>query len=158
MREILAHAHMPTYDAYESLKLLKEKDLILVETDTHEGAVGEARSTGHEVRRKRGNPLLLVAASFVFVACIVVGAWQKSDDAALVARDGLLRGDSAARARVEQRVRWMLEVYRAENGVYPGDLGALAEKGITSRSIARRVETYHFQYRLTRDGKAYTLL
>jgi Domain of unknown function (DUF4388) len=157
MRDVLAHGHMPTYDAYESLKLLKEKDLILVEEDAHDGAV-ETRVSTRAVRRKRGNPLLLIAASFVFVACIAVGAWQKSDEAALIARDGVLRGDTATRARVEQRVRWMLEVYRAENGAYPSTLDALVEKGVTRAPMARRVETYNFQYRLTRDGSAYTLL
>ncbi len=159
MRDIIARANMPTYDAYESLKLLKEKGLILVEEDARDGAVGEAHISGKVVRRsKRGNPMLLVAASFVFFACVVVGAWNKSDEVALVARDGILRGDTAARVRVEQRVRWLLEVYRAEHGVYPESLEGLAASGVANRTITERAATYRFEYRLTRDGSAYTLL
>jgi hypothetical protein len=158
MRDVIARGNMPTYDAYESLKLLKEKGLILVEEDARDGAVGEAQLGGKVMRRKRGNPMLLVAASFVFFACVVVGVWQKSDDVSLVARDGVLRADTAARARVEQRVRWLLEVYRAEHGDYPESLDDLAEGGIASRSITTRAATYRFEYRLTRAGSGYTLL
>lgn len=158
MRDIIARANMPTYDAYESLKLLKEKGLLMVEEDARDGAVGEATITGRAVRIRRGNPMLLVAASFVFVACVVVGVWQKSDNVALVARDGVLRADTAARARVEQHLRWLLEAYRAEHGAYPTSLEALAESGIAAPTVDDRAETYHFEYRLTSDGSTYTLL
>jgi len=158
MRDILSRANMPTYDAYESLKLLKEKGLIKVEEDARDGAVGATQVASHAVRRRRGNPMLLVAASFVFFACVVVGVWQKSDKVALVARDGVLRADLAARARVEQRTRWLLEAYRVENGAYPASLERLAESGVAAPSITSRAATYHFEYRLTRDGSAYTLL
>ncbi len=158
MRDIIARANMPTYDAYESLKLLKEKGLISVEEDHRDGAVGEAHISGAPLRRKRGNPMLLVASAFVFFACVVVGAWQKSDNIALVARDGVLRADGAARARVEQHVRWLIETYRAEHGAYPASLEALSESGLAAPSITDRAAVYSFEYRLTRDGSAYTLL
>ncbi|HSC06942.1 MAG TPA: DUF4388 domain-containing protein [Steroidobacteraceae bacterium] len=158
MRDVIQRGNMPTYDAYESLKLLKEKGLILVQEDARDGAVGEAHISGRALRRKRGNPMLLIAASFVLFACVVVGAWQKSESVALVARDGVLRADKASRARVEERVRWLLETYRAEHGVYPATLGDLSKTGIASGSITERAATYRFEYRLTRDGSGYTLL
>jgi hypothetical protein len=158
MRDLISHGHMPTYDVYESLKLLKDKELIRVEVDARDTGASETPVVGDRARRKRANPMLLVAASFVFFACVVVGVWQKTDDATVVARDGVLRGDAAARARVEQHVRWLLEVYRAENGVYPRTLDALAENGLAGWSLAERAETHHFEYRLTRDGSTYTLL
>lgn len=158
MRDVIARANMPTYEAYESLKLLKEKGLIKVEEDARDGAVGEAHINSRAVRRKRGNPMLLVAASFVFFACVAVGVWQKADDVALVARDGVLRSDTAARTRVEHRMRWLLETYRAEHGAYPATLDALTEAGIANRSVTQRAETYRFEYRLTRGGSGYTLL
>ncbi len=158
MREVIQRANMPTYDAYESLKLLKEKALIIVEEDVRENAISEAQLHGRTMRKKRGNPMLLVAASFVFFACVVVGAWQRTPSVALVARDGILRADTASRARAEHRVRWLLETYRAEHGVYPQSLDALAESGIASPSITSRTATHGFEYRLTRNGAGYTLL
>lgn len=71
LRDLISRGNMPTYDVYESLKLLKEKGLIMVD-EAQSGAVGEATIAGRAVRKKRGNPLLLVAASFVFFACVVV--------------------------------------------------------------------------------------
>ncbi len=161
MREILARGNMPTYDAYESLKMLREKGLIDIEEDLREGAVAEAHFVGGKMirrTRRRRNPMLLVAASFVFFACVVVGVWQKSGPVALVARDGILRADTAARNRAEQRVRWMLETYKAEHGVYPETLADLVPSGIASGSITARATNYAFEYRLTRSGSGYTLL
>ncbi len=162
MREILARANMPTYDAYESLKLLREKGLIDIQEDLREGGVATETHVvgGKVVRRKirRRNPMLLVAASFVFFACVVVGAWQKSGPVALVARDGVLHADAAARNRAEQRVRWMLETYKAEHGVYPETLADLVPSGIAGGSITARAANYGFEYRLTRDGSGFTLL
>jgi hypothetical protein len=87
-----------------------------------------------------------------------VGTWQKAPAVAVVARDGVLRADAASRARAEQRVRWLLETYRAEHGLYPASLDDLANSGIASPSIDDRARTYQFEYRLTRDGTGYTLL
>jgi predicted transcriptional regulator len=158
MRDVIQRANMPTYDAYESLKMLKEKGLIVVQEDARDGAIGETHLGSRAIRRKRGNPMLLVAASFVFFACVVVGVWQKTDNVALVARDGVLRADGATRARVEQRMRWLLETYRAEYGTYPESLDDLAKSGIAAGNITARAATHRFEYRLTRDGSAYTLL
>ena len=94
----------------------------------------------------------------MFFACVVVGAWQKSDRVAVIARDGVLRGDPAARARAEQRLRWLLEAYHAETGAYPPTLEALSENGVARGNVTQRAAVYHFEYRLTRDGSAYTLL
>jgi hypothetical protein len=161
MREILARGNMPTYDVYESLKMLREKGLIDIEEDLREGAVAESHFVGGKMirrTRRRRNPMLLVAASFVFFACVLVGVWQKSGPVALVARDGILRADAASRNRAEQRVRWMLETYKAEHGVYPETLADLVPSGIAGGSITARAANYGFEYRLTRSGSGYTLL
>jgi hypothetical protein len=158
LRDVVARGNLPTYDVYEALKLLKEKGLIMLD-DTQTGSVGETTVGGKRVvRRKRGNPLFLVAASFVFFACVAVGAWQKSDKLVVIARDGVFRADPAARARAEQRLRWLLEAYRAETGAYPESLQALAENGIARGDVVQRAAIHRFEYRLTRNGSAYTLL
>jgi len=158
LRDIIARGNMPTFDVYESLKLLKDKGLIMID-DTQSGAVGETTAGGKRVaRKKRGNPLFLVAASFVFFACVVAGAWQKTDKLAVIARDGVFRADPAARARAEQRLRWLLEAYHAETGAYPKSLEDLSEDGIAQGNVAQRAAIYGFEYRLTRNGSAYTLL
>jgi hypothetical protein len=55
-------------------------------------------------------------------------------------------------------MRWLLETYRAENGTYPESLDDLAKSGIAAGNITARAATHRFEYRLTRDGSAYTLL
>jgi Domain of unknown function (DUF4388) len=158
VRDVIARAKIPAFDTYEALKLLKEKNLIVVEQDAQFVHDTEAAATTRKRRRQRGNPLTFVAASFVFAACLLVGVYRHSDTAMAIVDDGLVASDSAARARIEYRVRWLVEAYRAENGVYPASLDDLKSSGLASRELLSRAAEQDLRYKLTRDGSAFTLL
>jgi Domain of unknown function (DUF4388) len=157
LRDIIARAQMPSFDVYEALKFLKEKGLIAVEEGT--GLIGTEAGTAARVRRgKRTNPMLALAAAFTFASCLLFGVVRNTDHVVRVAQDGLVARDTAARGRVEHRLRFLVEAYRAENGTYPMTLDALRQGGYADRATLGRASELQFQYRLTRDGAAYTLL
>lgn len=157
LRDIIARAQMPAFDVYEALKLLKEKGLIAVEEG--QGLIGTEPGPSARARRKRhGNPMLVMAAVVVFSSCLVFGAWRNANHIGRVARDGLVAHDGAARARVEQRLRFLLEAYRAENGAYPSSLDVLKRRGFADEATLERAAELRFQYRLTPDATAFTLL
>lgn len=158
VRDIIARAKLPAFDTYEALRLLKEKNLIVVEQDAQFLHDSEAAATAQKRRRQRGNPLTFIAALFVFTACLLGGAYHHTDTAMGVVADGLVAADPAAKARVEYRVRWLVEAYRAENGVYPASLDDLWSSGLASRELLVRAADQDLRYKLTRDGTAFTLL
>jgi hypothetical protein len=158
VKDIITRGRMPAFDVYEALKLLKEKDLIVVETDTHAAAETAAAAEAAAARRQRGNPLVLLACAVVFTAAAFGGVWRHADAALVVARDGVLANDDAARARVEYRIRWLIEAYRAENGFYPETLEELIPAGIADRATLARAAAHDLRYKLTRDRDTYTLL
>jgi hypothetical protein len=158
VRDVIARAKLPAFDTYEALKLLKEKLLIVVEQDAQFVHDTEATATTRKRRRQRGNPLTFVAASFVFTACLLGGVYRDSDTAVEIVTHGLVASDPAARARVEYHVRWLVEAYRAENGVYPASLDDLRSFGLASRELLARAAEQDLRYKLTRDGSGFTLL
>jgi hypothetical protein len=158
VRDIVARAKLPAFDTYEALKLLKEKSLIVVEQDAQFLHDTEATATAQKRRRQRGNPLAFVAAWFVFTACLLGGAYRHADTAVAIARDGLVAADPAARTRVEYRLRWLIEAYRAENGTYPASLDELGASGPATRVLLTRAAEQDLRYKLTRDGSGFTLL
>ncbi len=158
LRDIVARAQMPSFDVYEALKILKDKGLITVEEETQTTVTTETIATAHVRRKQRSNATPLVAAMFVFAACLMFGAWRNMDHLTRVAREGTVSRDPAARARVEHHVRFAVEAYRAENGSYPSTLEALRGDGYLNRSTLGRAADLDLRYKLTRDGSAYTLL
>lgn len=158
VRDILSRAKLPAFDAYEALKLLKEKGLIVVEEDAQFLHDEQASATAQKRRKQRGNPLALVASWFVFSACVLGGVLQHSNAATHVARNGLVSSDPAAHTRVEHRVRWLIEAYRAETGMYPATLDDLATSGLATKALLARAAEEDLRYKLTRDGTAFTLL
>lgn len=158
VRDIVVRAQLPSFDVYEALKLLQEKGLISVEEDLQSGLTTEGTIANRGKRRKRGNPLTLVAALFLFASCLMFGAWRNSDHLLRIAQDGTVSRDPAARARVEHRVRFVVEAYRAETGTYPATLEALRANGYVDRATLNRAADFDLRYKLTRDGTGYTLL
>ncbi len=158
VRDIIAHAQMPSFDVYETLKLLQEKGLIAVEQGTERGVTTEAARAARARRRKRGSPVLLLATAFLFTSCMLFGVWRNTDHVVRVARDGFLARDAASRPRVEHHIRFLVEAYRAETGRYPARLDDLLDHGFADRATLERAGELDIQYKLTRDRTAYTLL
>ena len=158
VRDIVARAKMPAFDTYEALKLLKEKSLIVVETDAPSTGEAAAAQAARGTRRRHGNPLPVMASALVFMGALFGGTWRNADRIVVVARDGVLAHDPAARSRVEYRVRWLIEAYRAENGFYPADLDELGKAGLADPATLERAAAHDLRYKLTRDRDAYTLL
>jgi hypothetical protein len=158
VREIIARAKMPAFDTFEALKLLKEKGLVVVEADVAASGDAPGASAAAKARRKHGNPMIMVACVIVFSACAVVGALHDADRAAAMARNGLLSSDTAHRSRIEYHVRWLIEAYRARNGVYPNDLGELWKSGLADSDTIDSASTLELRYKLTSDKLTYTLL
>jgi DNA-binding PadR family transcriptional regulator len=158
VRDIVARAQLPSFDVYEALKLLKEKGLITVEEDLQAGLTAEGTISARIHRKKRGNPTTVVAAVFMFASCLMFGAWRNTGHVTRIAREGAVSRDPAARARVEYHVRFVVEAFRAETGVYPPTLEALREHGFVDGSTLQRAADFDLRYKLTRDGTAYTLL
>jgi hypothetical protein len=156
--DIVSRAKLPAFDIYEALKLLKEKGLIVVQTDARAGGETSAAAAAAAARRRRGNPLVVLAATMVYMGAAFLGVWRHADQVLTIARDGVLAHDTAARARVEYRVRWLIEAYRAENGLYPDDLDELGEAGLADPATLSRAAAHDLRYKLTRDRDAYTLL
>jgi hypothetical protein len=65
---------------------------------------------------------------------------------------------SEERKRVEERLRWYLEIYRAKNGSYPEDLSDLEASSIAPAAFLERVAEHSFRYHLTPGGHRYILL
>jgi Domain of unknown function (DUF4388) len=158
VRDVVARAKMPAFDAYEALKLLREKNLLIVEEDKQAIAEAEAAATAQVRRRQRGNPVMLVAAWFVFTACLLGGAYRQTDAVLSTARHGLVSSDPAARARVQYHIRWLVESYKAENGRYPESLDDLSKGGLAPHSLLVRANQLDLRYRLTSSGTTFTLL
>lgn len=158
VRDIVARAQLPSFDVYEALKLLKEKGLITVAEDLSSGLTAEATIAARAQRRKRGNPMTMIAAAFMFSSCLMFGAWRNTNHFMCIAQDGTVSRDPAARARVEHHVRFVVEAYRAETGAYPNTLEALRENGYVDRTTLNRAADFDLRYKLTRDGTGFTLL
>ena len=163
--DLVAHAKMPRFETFEILKQLKENNLIEVEErevrePTFENAgIPAKRSRG----RQKSNPLPLVAATFVFVACALWGArdilpFSGRVAAGETARNAGAKGSTREWNQTEDELRWYLEVYRAESGSYPANLSHLQDSGIVPEALLERAKECSFRYYLTPRGDRYILL
>jgi Domain of unknown function (DUF4388) len=158
VRDVIARAKLPAFDALEALKLLKEKNLIVLEAEVQPSTEYAGAAASHRARRKTGNPLVMFACAVLFVGSAFAGAWRDADRAVAVAAAGVLAHDHTGRARVEYHVRWLIEAYRARNGVYPNDLSELGKSGLADPSTLESADALDLRYKLTSDRRAYTLL
>jgi hypothetical protein len=163
--DLIAHAKIPRFETIEALRQLKEKGLVeaehraspTAERDTAEPP-GKPRAT-----TQRPNLMPLVASAVVFVACVLWGARSvlpfhrlgRSAGDAAVAKVEVLSTD---RDRIEENLRWCLEVYRAKYGSYPKDLSVLEDAKIAPPSLFERAREHSFRYHLTPGGYRYILL
>jgi hypothetical protein len=161
--DIIPRAKFPRFDTYEALKLLKEKDLIDVSQPVREFPEGESQEApGRPSRSRRSrNPLPVIAATAAFAACALWGArgmLPMFDRSIGVAAGSEIVGSARERNGLEDEIRWHLEVYRARNGSYPGELSALDGYGGAPESLSKRAAAFSFRYYLTPGGDRYILL
>jgi hypothetical protein len=160
--DLVSHAKVPRFETYETLRQLKEKDLIEVEDRTPPANEPEkAHPTSKRSRAKRrSNPVPLLAAALVFLGC---GAWGARD----IVRTHAHRAEggdtpvlvmSGERENIEEGLRWCLEIYRAKYGRYPEDLSALETAKVGPESFFQQVGRHSFRYHLTPGGYRYILL
>ena len=96
----------------------------------------------------------------LFVGAAGVGLYRPATR--VVSGDALhvtiLQDGEMARTRLEHRLRWLIEAYRAENGAYPPNLEELVDGGLASEDLIEAANEVGFRYRLTPGRAAYTLL
>jgi hypothetical protein len=162
LRVLISRAGMPRFEVYESLKLLREKDLIETNDDQVRvlGDDDRESATSRRLLRKRGNPLPFAAALLFFGATLFLGVRGFVDnlDEHRTALVESIESNSIARNQVGENLRWVIEGYRVQYGVYPPSLGALEEAGLVSPRLVRMTELFSFRYQLTPGRPAYTLL
>lgn len=161
LRDLIAKGKMPVFEVYEVLKLLREKDLILVEEPEPErGELDEQAAASAKKRRKLKNAKPLVAALLLFAGASYLGLGPAAAD--LSPRDlsvpTLLSGQEITRTRVEHRLRWLLDAHRAQYGAYPARLEELGSSGLATPDFLERVRANKIRYQLTGGKTAYTLL
>ena len=161
--DIIPRAKYPRFDTYEALKLLKEKNLIDVSQPVHPASAGEKKPAEGKPSRSRTsrNPFPLVAAGLAFIACALWGARDVLpffDRGVGVAAGSASAGSTRDRNRLEEEIRWHLEVYRAMNGDYPSELSALDGLDTAPESLSQRASAFSFRYYLTPGGDRYILL
>jgi hypothetical protein len=160
LRDLIARGKMPLFEVYESLKRLSEKELIKTkdeEPDANEAVVKKAAARRAAARR---NPVPFIAVLILFAATLFLGlhGFVKNFEAHRVAVMQSIESNSIARNQVEQRLRWVIEAYRAQHGMYPRSLDVLAESGIAPPRLLKMVDLFSFRYQLTPGSTAYTLL
>ena len=157
---LISVARMPKYETYEALKHLHDKGLVAATNDDEVNAVTELKSREAKRKGPRRNPLPVILAVGVFAASLAWGA----NDVYMRARQMLTSGmgttthGEVARNRVESKLRWTLEAYRAEYGEYPASLDGLSLDGVVSQRLVDRAKDLDFRYHLTEGGRSYTLL
>jgi len=161
--EIIPRAKFPRFDTYEALKLLKENNLIEVSQPVHPVSAGEEEPAAEKQTRSRRsrNPLPVVAAGLAFVVCALWGARDVLpviDSGVGIVPGSATAGSARDRNRLEEEIRWHLEVYRAINGAYPGGLSVLDGFGTAPASLSRSAAEFSFRYYLTPGGDRYILL
>ena len=163
--DLVAHAKIPRFETIEALRQLKESGLVEVENRVSPLVVRDEAQTQPKPSRatRRRNPAPLVVAAAAFIICGIWGA-RGALPFHTLNTDGSERGAAQARisstdrSRVEQNLRWCLEVYRATYGSYPEDLSALEDAKIGPESFLQRVKKHSFRYHLTPGGYGYILL
>jgi hypothetical protein len=159
---LIAHGRMPSFDAYEALKHLSEKQLIRTYLEVPKPAVDpEAPKQGKAKRKKsqkRRMPVAVLLLLFAVSAAIGAKNIASNFKAPAPVAVGSYQEDSLERNRVEERVRLLLEHHQALTGSYPASLDHLNQAGLATDSFLQMVERFSFRYHLTPHENTYTLL
>jgi hypothetical protein len=162
VRALIACAKMPLFEVYEALKLLQEKGLIKTKDDHVPSADDSdpAAVAARKLLKARRNPLPFVAVMLFFGATLFLGVhgFVENFDAHREALIESIESNSIARNQVNENLKWLIEGYRAQYGVYPPSLKALEEVGLASPRLMQMASLFSFRYQLTPGRPTYTLL
>ncbi len=162
LRALISRAKMPLFEVYEALKLLQDKDLIKTKDDHVPSDVDSdpAAVAARKLLKSRRNPLSFVAVMLFFGATLFLGVhgFVENFDAHRAALIESIESNSIARNQVDENLKWLIEGYRAQYGVYPPSLEALEEVGLASPRLMQMADLFSFRYQLTPGRPTYTLL
>jgi len=161
LRDLIARGKMPVFEVYESLKLLQDKELVSVEEPESEGEDDTVDRAQRRARRRvTKNVLPFLVAAILFLGAIFVGFRDQVRSLAPETVSGLevLSDDDLSREHLEYRLRWLIEAYHAQYGVYPPSLTSLVDAGLAPATLIEAARERAFRYRLTANRAGYTLL
>jgi hypothetical protein len=160
VRDLIARAKLPLFEVYESLKLLQEKGLIKTKDEQPQVVDEASAAVTKTTARARRNAFPFFATAVLFSATLFLGihGFVQNFDTHREAVIESIESNSIARNQVAENLRWLIEAYRAQYGVYPRSLSALEDAGLaTSRTMAM-AELFDFRYQLTPGRPNYTLI
>ncbi|NIO00923.1 MAG: DUF4388 domain-containing protein [Candidatus Latescibacteria bacterium] len=159
---LISQGKMSSFETYEALKHLKEKELIDTKGDRLV-ATAKPAAESRTIRQLRRMPRRFIATGFVFLlfsSSLFFGA-KTSLRYLKPQADHLqdaLHDETLARHRMEEKLRCIIEAYRSEFGSYPRTLAMLSESEFVTEGFIKRLERFSFRYHLTPGVDAYTLL
>jgi hypothetical protein len=159
LNDLISRARMPLFEVYESLKLLKDKDLIKTKDDNTK-VVDEAAAAAAVTVKTRRNPLPFLVVALLFAATLFLGfhGFVQNFGAHRATVIASIESNSIARNQVEENLRWVIEAYRAQYGAYPHSLQALEDTGLATPRLMKMADLFSFRYQLTAGRPTYTLL
>jgi hypothetical protein len=160
LHDLIARARLPLFEVYESLKLLQEKGLIETKDEQIHVVEEVAPRVKKTAAKARRNAFPFIAAAALFTATLFLGihGFVQNFDTHREAVIESIESNSIARNQVAENLRWLLEAYRAQYGVYPRSLSALEDAGLATPRIMAMTKLFDFRYQLTPGRPAYTLL
>jgi DNA-binding PadR family transcriptional regulator len=160
LRDLIARARLPLFEVYESLKLLHEKGLIETKDEQPQVVENITPRAKKAAARARRNAIPFFAAAVLFSATLFLGihGFVQNFDTHREAVIESIESNSIARNQVAENLRWLLEAYRAQHGVYPPSLSALEDAGLATPRIMAMTKLFDIRYQLTPGRPAYTLL
>ena len=162
IESLIGRGKMPSFEIYEALKHLKDKDLVEAggdETEENEKAA-VATFDGEKIRRSFKRYLATGCIFIIFSLVLYTGAqtsFQQLRPQSKMIQPSLFN-EAIARHRAEEKLRWVIEGYRENYGHYPHALSQLEVSNFVADDFLVRLEPFSFRYRLTPGKNAYTLL
>lgn len=162
LNHLITNGKLPKYEIYEALKHLKDKEL--VEGDVDEDAEFEinlkkaGKRKKKKEKKKKANVIPLGFSVILFAGAVFLGAKNLAPYVQNYLGEDAATVNVVTRNQTEDKLRWILEAYRAQNGGYPDSLSLLERDGLASASFLSTVKRYGFRYHLTPGAGHYTLL
>lgn len=157
---LISKAQMPQYEVYEAVRHLHEKGLVTVTADKTAQRADEGKTRAQKKRRTKARKNIFPFAVAVVLFVGALGWFARGaipHYQGVIAAGGVQTASAIARNRVEASLRQRIEAYRARNGHYPEKLHELIQSGLATKTFMGNVDRHSFRYRLTENGRDYTL-
>ena len=161
---LITNGKLPKFEIYEALKHLKDKELISAAVDEDADVDADIAKTKRQKDKKQTkkapkNIIPFALSVMLFAGAVFLGARNVTPYIkTYLGGDAGVTTDSITRHQAENKLRWMLEAYRAENGTYPDTLAYLEKSNLATPSFLALVKRLGFRYHLTPGSERYTLL